>query len=132
MAKRTSKNGKKPEGEQPVFDYTNYSRKEQKAFTRKQAKMARLASQIANSTEFFDTEDEFEDAQDEFDRLVEEGEALTMRLIVSVPRDWLTVDAPADLDWDDPASINWIRVDKSRELMDAAGEAQSPESVSGN
>ena len=50
-------------------------------------------------------------------------DALICQVLVSVPREWLIGGAPADLDWSDPASLEWLR--DIRPLLDALSEAQA-------
>jgi hypothetical protein len=117
--------------ETPVFDYTNYSRKQQKRTTRQTLKLQNLAQRLEDYTLWADDE-AFEDGLDQFDELQETITGSIAKWIVSVPASWLVPDAPAALDWNDPTSLDWIRADKFQELSQAAAEARTPAKVSGN
>ena len=117
-------------GSKPVFDYTTYSRKEQKIAIREQTVLQRLAAKLADPAAYDD--DEFEEKFDEFERLQDEFEAKVCQRIVSVPVEWLVPGAPADLDWSKPGAFDWLRADKIDELTDAATEARHPEQVTKN
>lgn len=117
--------------EQPVFDYTHYSRQQQKATTRLTIRLQNLAQRLEDYTQWED-EEAFEDGLDQFDEMQEEIERTITKWVVDVPRSWLVADAPETVDWTDPKSINLVRADKFSDLSTAAAEARSPERVSGN
>ncbi len=131
MARKKS-NGAKAAEEHPVFDYTNWNRKKQKAYTRELIRLQRLAQQIDKSVELEWDEEEFEEALVELEEMTQSTEASIMKILVSIPRSWLTPDAPETLDWSDPESLNWLRADKGEALMEEAAEARAPEKVSKN
>jgi hypothetical protein len=103
--------------DKPTFDLGNLSWKDSKALSTQQIRLAR--------------------AQEERDAVgLEAGfagmERFLARAVVSVPRDWLVTDAPDALDWSDPASFDWLKSARMKDLMKALAEAQSPAEVSGN
>jgi hypothetical protein len=117
--------------EKPTFDYTHYSRKDQKHTMRQTLRLQNLAQRLEDYTLWPD-DDAFEDGLDEFDRLQDTIMEAIAKWLVSVPPDWLVDGAPEALDWNDPTSFDWIRADKFQALSEAAVEARKPESVSGN
>ena len=126
----------KKDAEQPVFDYSHYSRQQQKRTMRQSIKMQNLAQRLEDhklwlNDGMFD-DDAFENGLDEFEEIQAEIEKTISKWLVSVPRDWLVVEAPETLDWSDPQSLDWVRADKFSELSQAAAEARAPEKVSGN
>lgn len=100
--------------EQPVFDLSNLSWRESKSLAVLQLRMQEAQ-----------TADAMEKAFGQID-------AFLARVLVSVPRAWLVKDAPADLDWSDAESLNWIQGKKVGALMKALGAAREPEDASGN
>jgi hypothetical protein len=99
------------------FDLSRLSWKDSKALSVQQMKLAR--------------------AQDERDVAgVEAGfnglETFLAKVVVDVPRDWLVADAPEVIDWSDPASFDWLRGGRMKDLMKAVADAQSPGEASGN
>ncbi len=115
--------------EQPQFDYSRLSHGDSKALGRVQLRLQRLMAQLAESAALSD--DEFERKMVEMDGLVEEAERVISLILVSLPREWLVEGAPADLDWSDVRSLEWVRTDKMDALRVAAVEARHPESVTG-
>lgn len=49
--------------------------------------------------------------------LAEEQAGLLAQVLVSVPREWLTKDAPEELDWSDPESQGYILETRYAELV---------------
>ena len=78
------------------------------------------------------SDEEYERTLDKFDAGVQELERLALAQVASVPRAWLVTNAPDDLTCEDDNWWDWLRADKLDELKNAAVEARSPESVSGN
>jgi len=100
----------------PTFDLSELSWRESKSLATMQTRMA--------------------NAQSERDVAgLEAGfagmEAFLARVVVSVPRDWLVASAPDNVNWKDPASFDWLRAARMKDLMSALAEAQSPEEVTG-
>ena len=121
-------NGRTPD--KPVFDYSTYSRREQKELTRLQLRIQRLSEQVSNAGQMDD--DTFEAKMAELDDMLATMEDVVAKRIVSLPRDWLVPDAPEAIDWQAPGAMDWIRADRLTELQNAAVEARAPEAVTGN
>lgn len=52
-------------------------------------------------------------------------QAILAPLIRAVPRSWLVDDAPADLDWKNPDSLDWLLRDRFQDLMTlVSGESE--------
>lgn len=117
--------------DQPVFNFDRFSWKDAKTITRIQAEAARAAALLADPAALKD-EDAFEGALAAQDAVYEKLQAYISRVLVSVPRSWLVSDAPEDLDWSDPASLDWLRGQSFAKLQGAMVDASTPESVSGN
>lgn len=123
-----SDNGRTPD--KPVFDYSNYSRREQKELTKLQLRIQRLSEQVSNAGQMDD--DTFEAKMGELDEMLATMENIVSQRIVSLPRDWLVPGAPEAIDWQQPGALDWIRADRLTELQNAAVEARTPEAVTGN
>lgn len=123
-----SDNGQTPD--KPVFDYSTYSRGDQKRLTTMQLRIQRLSEQVSNAGQMDD--DEFEAKLSELNDLLADMENLVAQRIVSLPRNWLVPDAPEVINWQEPGALDWIRADRLMELQNAAVEARTPEAVTGN
>lgn len=130
MAKRTSSNGAS-DNPTAVFDYTNYSRREQKQIARRQILLQRMGEKLDRYDEW-ENDEAFEAGLDEFERMSDESLEAVLKYVVSIPREWLVDGAPADLDWSKPESLDWLQTIRIQELLEAAATARSPEQVSGN
>jgi len=117
--------------EKPQFDYSNYSRKQQKRLTRLQFQVQRLATKL--DEQGADMPDEAYDAAlDELDVLIDKLERMALAQVTNVPRGWLVQDAPEDLTCQSENWWDWLRADRLEALKEAAVDARSPEAVSGN
>jgi len=47
------------------------------------------------------------------------------RVVVSIPREWLSEDAPDGLVWSDPNSFDWVGGDRFQDLLGAMSQAQT-------
>jgi hypothetical protein len=129
MAKRTHDNGASEPT--PVFDYSNYSRREQKVIARRQIILQRMSERLDRYDEWEDDE-HFTAGLDEFERLQDEALESVLKYVVSIPREWLVPDAPPDLDWKKAESLDWLQTLHIQDLLNAAAAAREPEQVSGN
>lgn len=71
-------------------------------------------------------------AWDTIDEQAKLQNALICEIVVSVPQDWLTSDAPDDVDWDDPESLEYIRPDCYWRLAQQAQTGQLQQGDSKN
>ncbi|GIL09273.1 MAG: hypothetical protein BroJett033_7840 [Chloroflexota bacterium] len=111
-------------GEKPVFDFGRVSRRWNQAFAASIAKATRatiamqrpLCAGMTNEQvqAHYDAQ---EAAVDLLETLGAEQSALVAEVLVSVPDGWLVKGAPAELDWSDPESLDWIRADKYQQLL---------------
>jgi hypothetical protein len=115
-------------GHQPIFDFSHYSHKQAKANELNGLRLVRLVNQARNP-DAFATEEEFEAALARVADLLALLEQQLSFVLVDVPRAWLIEGAPADLDWSDPASQEWVREDKMETLRECMNDARQPESV---
>ena len=60
-----------------------------------------------------------------FDRVIEERDKLIAQVLVDVPRSWLVSDAPGNLDWSDPESLDWLVLDRYNEVVQAINNRRS-------
>lgn len=127
----TSENGAKP-----VFDFSQVSKRWNKAFgaSISKATKATIAMQrplLADATPA--QQQAHYDAQiaavEMLDTLGDEQAALVAQVLVSVPEEWLIATAPPEIDWSDPENLDWIRADKYQALLQMlqTGEAYSTE-----
>ena len=115
-------NGDKPSG--VVCDYSKIGRGWSKRITRLQADVSKanvvvIAKQNDDATDAqrFEFMKERAIAAETVADADEETDVLLTKVIVSVSRQWLLEDAPKDLDWSDPDSIEWVREDRYGELI---------------
>jgi hypothetical protein len=54
---------------------------------------------------------------------LDKRDALVAQVLTFVPREWLVAEAPEDLDWSKPESLEYLRMDKVQALQDALNEA---------
>lgn len=109
-------NGKAAE---PQFDFSHIGHKKarelQKLFTQIQAANRKInEGPIADVDEAVEALDELLNRQDEY----------IASVLVDVPRDWLVVDAPSQIRWDQVDSLQWLRADKFQPLAKAMQDKQ--------
>ena len=104
-------------GAKPEFDFSNFSWRDDRRIMILQAKIGKAA-------------------EDHDIEAIEEGyleiERFFAIILVSVPREWLVKNAPASIDWSQPDSLQWLRGDKSKDLLTALQEFRSPEATEKN
>ena len=94
-----------PPEEQPVFDRSRISHRENKQVSVLQARLKAAQS----SGDWQETE-----------TCLNLTDAFFSKFLVSVPRSWLVPGAPESLDWSDPESLNWLQADKYQTLADVS------------
>lgn len=111
-------------GVKPKFDFSRVSRKWNKEFsasiakvTKAQITMQRPLPSGADDAAVQTHYDRMEAAVDSLSTIADEQAALMCEVLVDVPASWLIAGAPAGLDWDDPASLDWVRADKYQEML---------------
>ena len=117
--------------DKPIFDFTRFSWRDAKSISRLQARATRVSA-LLDSTETMLNRDAFDEAMAAQDEVFDELQAYIARVLVSVPASWLVPDAPDDLEWSDPDSLDWLRGNAFSELRAMMIEASRPESVTGN
>jgi hypothetical protein len=93
--------------EKPVFDFDDVSWADEKAVS-----LAR--SQLRNAESLEQTVSAFGGM-----------EIYMSKCVVSIPRSWLVKSAPAEIDWSDPQSFNYVKGVLFQDLMKALNEAQA-------
>ena len=91
--------------EQPVFDRSRISHRENKQVSVLQARLK--AGQNSGDWQ-------------ELETCLNQMDAFFSKFLVSVPRSWLVPGAPDALDWADPGSLNWLQADKYQTLAEAS------------
>lgn len=124
----------------PVFDFTKVGREWQERFADSAEIVSRLLitadRPLRRQKADEDAEDYDEYVQGFYDskeligkQLREEGNKqanLVCDVLVNVPREWLLPNAPEQIDWSNPASLDLIQVDHYLEILDMVrtGEAR--------
>lgn len=104
--------------DKPTFNFPQVSWGESKRFAIFQARLRKLGREDCSA--------------EETGAIFDELGQMMARYVTSVPREWLMPDAPADLDWSDPASFDWIVSERMSDLQRAMNKAKTPQEVSGN
>jgi hypothetical protein len=106
-----------PDVEQPIFDVSRLSWRDTKLGYRAQVMInkAHTESDVAM-----------------MDDALAGMEHLLARATVSVLRSWLVDDAPAEIDWRDPKSFDWLQGQKFSDLITAMNVESSPQAASKN
>jgi len=121
-------------GVKPVFDFSQVSRRWNKAFassiskaTKAQIAMQRPMPEGVTGAQVQAHYDAQLAAVEMLDTLGDEQAALVAQVLVNVPEAWLIKGAPKEMDWSDPESLDWIRADKYQALLQMiqTGEAYS-------
>lgn len=94
---------------QPVFDLKRYRMKDTRIIGRLQLRMQAATNE--NDVYLVD---------EQMDRLCEH----LCRFVVSVPEEWLAEGHPAELDWNDAESFDWLGHGRFSELIVAMANAQ--------
>ena len=104
-------------GPEPVFDFSGINRTWGKRWMRRINRASDLQVELA---ELEDQRDDLPEDQQvaamkrltvvlhELETIGEEQEQLIAQVLVSVPREWLSDDAPKDLDWSKSESLDWV------------------------
>lgn len=91
----------------PVFTFERLSYKDEK-------ELARL----------YEEERDTENTPAKAKRLIQAQELLLCKTVLDVPRSWLVADAPANLNWRDRASYNYLQQPAYKAIMQALAEAK--------
>lgn len=59
-------------------------------------------------------------------------ESLLARTVLTVPRSWLVDDAPEEINWRDPKSLDWLQGNKFSDLLTAMNNATTPQGAAKN
>ena len=115
----------------PVFDFTRVTRRWSKGWRRVTTELLQIGVLVESPARDGLTQDELRtintakaEAIGRIDALEAEREALIAEVLVSVPREWLTPDAPDDLDWHKPESLEWLLDAKFDALLQAMAGAR--------
>jgi hypothetical protein len=100
---------------QPVFDVPDLSWEDSKQLTLIGARMQTGQLTIENMEQHF-----------------RDIETVLSKVVVSVPRSYLVRKAPDAIDWSTPSAFQWLKARKMMPLLQALGQAQTAEALSGN
>ena len=123
---------KKPEGEQPTFDYSGAGMGWRDQFNESLTAVAE-AQEILNRRLPKSISDEDSDSYDEekvqafyyrrdaafaaIKAAPTQQKELMAQVLVDVPRSWLLEDAPKEIDWSDPDSLKYVSYDGYNKLL---------------
>jgi hypothetical protein len=114
---------------QPAFDFTKVGRGFMREWGASVERATRYAKVLMNlQPEGHSREDleEFETLCDEykakFDAVADEQAEMISRILKSVPKSWLVTEVPAEIDWSNVDSLDYIQVDRYAQLMQIVGE----------
>lgn len=62
---------------------------------------------------------------EELSAIGEEQAELVCKILKNVPRSWLMADAPAEIDWSEVESLDYIQADRYAQLLKMIGEGKS-------
>jgi hypothetical protein len=102
--------------EKPVFDFSEVGYRWQRDYMKVTMTAARASTLIDNPAREDITPTEKAaltlaklNAVDEFEASIARRDELISQVIVSIPRHWLTKDAPGEIDWRDPDNLGYLR-----------------------
>jgi hypothetical protein len=114
---------------QPSFDFTKVGRGFMREWTASVEKATRASKVL------FDLRPEgnSREALAEFDELCDEWKArfdaeadaqaeMICRILKTVPKTWLITDAPAEIDWSQVDSLDYLQADRYAQLLQTIGE----------
>lgn len=107
--------------EQPVFDFSRTSYKDM----RHQQRLAMQTTYLSRRIQNADSSDDITTLLNDLDSLIDQQEAVILRSVVSVPRSWLVMDAPEEIDWQKKDALQWLRGNRFAALVMAQTEASS-------
>lgn len=119
-------------GDMPVFDFSRESYKDSRDRQVAATDAIRLGNIIQAMTRGESVPFDQIPTGADMERVYANLDLYLARVLTSVPQDWLVPDAPGELDWHDPTSLDWVRADKINALRDAMNQAAEPEILSGN
>lgn len=114
--------------ESAVFDFSNKNRAWLLEVTRKETMSTRAQRKLDAMLADLDVADEDIDAQwAVVHDLLAQRDKLVVQVVRDVPRSWLVTDAPKEIDWSKPESLNYLRADANTSFFEAMQKAmQSP------
>lgn len=118
--------------DKPVFDFVGINRLWGKAWRRNSTALVDAATVLeAQPKPDLSAEDMLRvslakiEALKKIDELDEQRDRLIAQVLVSVPREWLSDDAPTNIDWKDADNLNFLLEDKVEALLSELGEARN-------
>jgi hypothetical protein len=114
---------------QPTFDFTKVGRgfmKEWGASVERATRYTKVLMDLRPDGNSRAALEEFEALSDEykekFDAEADVQSEMISRILKTVPKAWLTSDAPAEIDWSNPESLDYIQVDRYAQLLQTIGQ----------
>jgi len=116
----------------PQFDFRRVTRRWSKEWRQVSGELVQIGVLLENPARPDLTADELRtltvakaEALGRLDAIEERREVLLCEVLVSVPREWLAEDAPAELDWRKAESLDWLLDVKFQPLIEAMAEARN-------
>jgi hypothetical protein len=120
--------GKAP---QAVFDFTKVGRDFTRQWTELVARATatgKIMTTLMPNGNSRDELEEFEDLHAEYHMKLaaigDEQAVLVARILKSVPKSWLIVDAPLELDWSQVESLDYIQADRYAQILQTVGQGK--------
>jgi hypothetical protein len=118
-------------GPQATFNFTNVGR----GFSREWAEVVTRATAVGKILHGLMPEGNNREAIEEFKELHaeyheelaaigDEQAVLVCKILKSVPKSWLVVDAPAEIDWSEVESLDYIQADRYAQLLQTIGQGK--------
>jgi hypothetical protein len=114
---------------QPTFDFTKVGRgfmREWGASVERATRYTKVLMNLQPNGNSREDLEEFETLSEEykekFDAEADVQSEMISRILKSVPKTWLTDDAPESIDWSNPESLDYIQVDRYAQLLQTIGQ----------
>lgn len=111
-------------GAKPIFDFTKVSRQWDLAFQMSLTKSAKAIlvlqtpmSEEANPEQQIAYYERMEKALSEIETISETQALLISQVLVDIPRSWLLVDAPEEIDWTKITSLDYVQSERYGDLL---------------
>lgn len=85
-------------------------------FSLLQSRMAAAQQALTRAADSEDGE-ALERAMERVDQAMADIQAMIASLVIELPRSWLVDDAPEDLDWSLPSTLDWLEASRFNDLL---------------
>ncbi|MBZ0294497.1 MAG: hypothetical protein K8L99_18175 [Anaerolineae bacterium] len=114
----------------PEFDFSHISRRWTKQWLHTMTTVSEAQLELTEIEQADDPAVQKQQARRQLElvqsieRLMGDQESMIAQVLKTVPREWLPDDAPDDLDWSNPESLEWVLESRYAELVDAMQAAR--------